>query len=393
MDLSSKTDAPVARTEVSLFRGGPFYRLQESTRLIAPDEWNVGRRITFVIAVAWVPLLLMKLLFDRGHLVPFLRDYGLNVRVFIAVPVLILAQPIMESIFRKMVNHIYAARLLDDEDLARMDELLARLVRLRDSMLPEIVIVLLVAVRTLLVYETQLREYPWMTYQVGDTIHLTLTGWYALLVSAPILQFLVGLTLWKWLLWTVFAFRFSKFNLRIVASHPDGNGGLGFLGMTPLAFAPLAFTTTIVIGATFRHQILHEGAHLNHFLLPAIVLVVIFALMALGPLAFFVPRLAAARRKGMMDYAILGQIQSSDFQEKWIVARVGHDAEFMGTPEISTLCDYGQAYEKIENMKPFPLDKGALIGLALAVVIPALPTVVAEIPLVVILKQLLGALR
>jgi hypothetical protein len=44
-------------------------------------------------------------------------------------------------------------------------------------------------------------------------------------------------------------------------------------------------------------------------------------------------------------------------------------------------------------MKPFPFDKGAFIGLALAVVIPAMPTVIAEIPLVVILKQLLGALR
>ena len=393
MDLSSKTDAPVARTDVSLIRGGPFYRLQQSTRLIAPDEWNVGRRITFVIAVAWVPLVLMKLLFNRGSLTPFLRDYGMNVRVFIAVPVLIAAQPLMESIFRKMVNHIYAARLLDDEDLPRMDELLARLVRLRDSWLPEVIILLLVAVRTMFIYQTQLPQYPWMTYGTGNDLHLTLTGWYALLVSAPILQFLVGLTLWKWLLWTVFAFRFSKFNLRIVASHPDGNGGLGFLGMTPLAFAPLACATTIVIGATFRRQILHEGAHLNHFVLPAIVLAAIFLIMALGPLAFFVPRLAAARRKGMMDYAILGQIQSTDFHEKWIVARVGHDGEFMGAPEISTLCDYGQAYEKIEDMKPFPLDKGALIGLALAVVIPALPTVVAEIPLVVILKQLLGALR
>jgi hypothetical protein len=197
-----------------------------------------------------------------------------------------------------LVNHIYAARLLDEKDLARMDELLTRLTRLRDSWLPEVIIVLLVAVRTVFIFETQLSQYPWMTYGTGNDIHLTLTGWYALLVSAPILQFLVGLTLWKWLLWTVFAFRLSKFNLRVVPTHPDENGGLGFLGMTPLAFAPLAFATTIVIGATFRHQILDEGARLNHFLLPAIVVAVIFALMALGPLAFFVPRWRPRAAKG-----------------------------------------------------------------------------------------------
>ena len=392
MNDHSKVEAP-ARPGVSLIRGGPFYRLQESTRLIAPDEWNVGRRIIFLIAVGWVPLLLMKLLFDRGHLIPFLRDYGLNVRMFIAVPALLVAQPVMESIFRKIVNHIYEARLLDDTGLARLGGVIATVARLRDSVLPEIIILLLVAVRTAVVYETQLSEYPWMTYQVGTTLHLTLTGWYALLVSATILQFLVGLTLWKWLLWTVFAFRLSTFNLKVIATHPDENGGLGFLGFTPLAFAPLAFATTIVIGATFRRQILHDGAHLNHFLLPAIVLAAIFVLMALGPLAFFVPRLASARRRGILEYAILGQIQSSEFHQKWIAQRAGHEAELLGAPEISTLCDYGEAYERIENMKPFPIDKGALIGLVLSMLIPALPTVVAEIPMVVILKQLLGALR
>jgi hypothetical protein len=44
-------------------------------------------------------------------------------------------------------------------------------------------------------------------------------------------------------------------------------------------------------------------------------------------------------------------------------------------------------------LKPFPIDQNALIGLAIAVVIPAIPTIVAEIPLAVVLKQLLGALK
>jgi len=220
-----------------------------------------------------------------------------------------------------------------------------------------------------------------------------LSGWYAVLVTATIFQFLVGLNLWKWLLWTIFAFRFSRLNLRVVATHPDENGGLGFLGMTPLAFAPIAFATTIVIGATFRREILHHAAHLKDFMLPGIVLVAIFAILALGPLVFFVPRLAKARRRGILDYAVLGQLQSTDFREKWIVHRTEHEAEFMGAPEISTLCDYGSAYQNVENMKPFPTDRGALIGLGLAIVIAALPTVIAQVPLVVVLKQLLGALR
>jgi hypothetical protein len=109
-------------------------------------------------------------------------------------------------------------------------------------------------------------------------------------------------------------------------------------------------------------------------------------------LAFFVPRLAALRRKGILQYAILGQIHSLEFHQKWVLNRAGNEAEFLDAPEVSTLCDYGQSYDRIEKLNPFPTDKGALIALVLAVAIPALPTILAEIPISVLLKNLLSAL-
>jgi hypothetical protein len=44
-------------------------------------------------------------------------------------------------------------------------------------------------------------------------------------------------------------------------------------------------------------------------------------------------------------------------------------------------------------MWPFPADKGTLIGLALAVVAPLFPAVLAEFPLSVIVKGLLQAVK
>ena len=55
--------------------------------------------------------------------------------------------------------------------------------------------------------------------------------------------------------------------------------------------------------------------------------------------------------------------------------------------------DLGSAFDRIETLNPFPTDKAALIGMALSVVIPAIPTVLAEIPLAVVLKELFSALR
>jgi hypothetical protein len=99
------------------------------------------------------------------------------------------------------------------------------------------------------------------------------------------------------------------------------------------------------------------------------------------------------RRRGILEYSIIGQIQSTEFHEKWILNRAANVADLIDAPEVSTLCDFGGAYDRIEAMNPFPTDKGALIGLALAVAIPTLPTILAEVPLAVVLKQLLSALH
>jgi len=135
-------------------------------------------------------------------------------------------------------------------------------------------------------------------------------------MTAPLFQFLLGLGLWRWLLWAYYAFKLSRVNLRLVPTHPDEYGGLGFLGLTSGAYAPIAFSATAVIAVTWRNDILHHGAHLVNFKLPIILLVVLIAIVAFGPLAFFVPRLAALRRKGILEYGILGQLQSTEFHEK-----------------------------------------------------------------------------
>ena len=199
--------------------------------------------------------------------------------------------------------------------------------------------------------------------------------------------------LWKWLLWTCFAFKLSRRNLKAVPTHPDRHGGLGFLGLTSAAFAPIAFSVTAVIAATWRNEILHHSARLIDFKWPAIVLIAITALIALGPLAFFVPRLADLRRKGILEYGIVGQRDSTEFHEKWILHGAGYQADSPAAGESNAVASFGRVYASIEEMNSFPADKGALYILAAAVLIPALPVILAEVPFAVLLKELLRALR
>jgi hypothetical protein len=393
--MNANTDrvATPPQAEVSFVRGGPFYRIQQALGLIRPGHWNLGRRITVLIAIGWLPIVVITGISNLAGLHSLLVDYRVYSRMLIAVPALVFGEVAMEARFRTVLGHIRQAGLLDAPDLVYMDGVISSLIRLRDAFLPELAVLALLIVHTATAYKGLIDATPWLSQRVGTELQLTAAGWYAVLVSAPLFQFLLGLGLWKWLLWTFFAYKLSKRNLKLIPTHPDGHGGLGFLGLTASAFAPVAFAAACVIGATWREEMLHRGARLMDFRLPTIALIAVIGLIALGPLVFFVPRLAALRRRGILEYGILAQIHSAEFHEKWIVHRAGHEGEFLQAAESSTLADFGQSYERIEQLKPFPADRGSLYALVAAIAIPALPVIVAQIPVVVVLMDLLKALR
>ena len=54
-----------ARDTVSLIRGGLFYEAQLRTHLIAPQKWNLGRRLIFAIAIGRLTLALITLCYSH----------------------------------------------------------------------------------------------------------------------------------------------------------------------------------------------------------------------------------------------------------------------------------------------------------------------------------------
>jgi hypothetical protein len=397
LDISTVADIPraAAHAEFSLVRGGPFYRLLQALGLIHPQQWNLGRRIAALLAIAWAPLVIITAAANRAGLHSLLVDPRVYARLFVAIPALIVGEVMIDGYFGAVLRHIREADLLDHTDRAHMDHVLVQLKGLRDAYLPELIILLLTAINIYVNMSDRgvLDTTPWLGQRVGDSFHLTLAAWYGVLVGAPLWNFLLGLALWRWFLWAFFAFKLSGCRLKLVASHPDQRGGLSFLGLMVMAFAPIAFAASSVIASNWRHEILHHGARLMDFRFPAIVLVLIVTLLAVGPLLFFVPRLAALRQKGILEYGVLGQLHSSEYHEKWIHHRAGHEADFLVAPESNTLTGFGNSYEKIGQLNPFPVDMGSLYGLAAAVAIPGLVVVLAQIPFAIVLKELLKAVH
>lgn len=391
-EITSTTNPTVE--DISLFRGGPFYRVQAFIRLIGPGRWNLGRRVALILAIAWLPLVILTALFSRDQLTELLRNYVVYSRIVIAVPVLLLGQFLMDDRICAIIAHIRNAGLLGGEDLGKLNSVMATLRRLRDSVFPELLIVVLIYVELTLVWKSKLATAPdFAVYRDAGVARLTHAGWYYGLVSLPIYQFLFALNLWKWLVWSFVLVRLSRMDLRLVATHPDAHGGLGFLGLSATGFTPIAFAASAAIGGDWRNRILHYGATLSGFRLPAIILFALVFIFALAPLSFFVIKLTLLRKRALLDYGVLAQSHVVDSHEKWFSNRESNTEPHFTAQEVSALADLTIAYGHIRRMRPFPADIGTLVGLVLAVALPLFPVVLAEIPFSVIVKGLFQAVK
>ena len=392
VEISSATDS--TDDDISLFRGGPFYRAQAFLHLIEPGRWNLGRRVTLILAVAWLPLVIITAVFSPDRLLGLLKDYMVYSRIAIAVPVLLIGQFLMDDRSCVIVAHIRKAKLLGSEDLGKLKSMMTGLRRLRDSVFPELLIVALIIVEFALVGKSKVATAPdFAVYRDGGVARLTQAGWYYWLVSLPIYQFLLALNLWKWLVWSFLLVRLSRMDLRLVATHPDAHGGLGFLGLSAAGFTPIAFALSAAIGGNWRNQILNYGASLSSFKLPAIILFVLMFICALAPLTFFVIRLALLRKKAMLDYGVLAQAHVVNLDQKWFSDRESNREPHFTAQEVTALADLTIAYGHIRRMRPLPADISTLVGLALAVAAPLFPVVLAEIPFSVIVKGLFQAVK
>jgi hypothetical protein len=379
--------------ELSLFGGGLLYRWQVFCRLVSPTQWHLTRRLLWTLAVTWLPLVIITAFSQPEHLLGLLQDYGVFSRIVIVIPVLLMGQLLMEVRFRVIAVHLQQADLLDDEDQIKIDQVFRVLRRLRDAVLPELIIIAAVLAELLLSGQYKLvAEGAWAVTTDDGASRLSVAGWYYLLVSLAIYQFLMLFSFWKWLLWSYLLVRLSRMRLKLVATHLDRHGGLGFLGLAAAAFNPIALALSASIASTWRYQILHSDMTLASLRIPVIGLLVLIFLAELGPMCFFVPRLAILRSKALLDYGVLAQKHASYFHEKWVARAVDWETQRADISDVTTLA-FAASYDRIKRMNPFPVDKGALIGLALAILAPLLPVVLAEIPLSVILRGLLEAVR
>jgi hypothetical protein len=381
----STVDAP--QEEFSLMAGGPLFQLFR--RVGADDEALRGlpKRILIIVGLTWLPLLALTLAGGSFvHAAPelsFLGDVECQARFLVTVPLLMVAERVVQVRLRPLVAQFRARGLIRPEGREAFDEAIHKTLRLRNSAVVEAVLLAAVFVTSFVFARyryIQLVPDSWYVRPGGR--ELSLAGMWFVFFSLPLFQFLLVRWYFRLTIWAVFLFRVARLPLKLETLHPDKAGGLGFLGASLIAFIPLAAAHGVIVSGALAGQIFYAGAKLLDFKsLIAAAAALTLAVFA-GPLLMFVPVLSRTRRAGLLNYGRVATDYTRDFREKWIDG-AGPDpaAEpMLGSGDIQSLADLANSYAVAEQMRILPLTRTGVVQFVFAFLAPIVPLLLTVMP-------------
>jgi hypothetical protein len=295
--------------DFSLVLGGPLYQLLLRTRLARPRLELVRRRVLVITLVAWLPLLALSAFEGRafgGVDIPFLRDLDAQVRLLVALPLLILAERIVHERLLLAVQLFVEKGIVRPQDRPRFAAIVTSTMRWRNSLVVELGLLafLLIAGHRVWAEAFAIHGETWFVRATDSGPGMSYAGlWYGW-ISLPIVQFILLRWWYRLILWSRFLFRVSRLDLDLSAANPDRAGGLGFLGTSTAAFGPLLLAQSALVSAMVGSRILQEGAQLQDFKLELGGALAFFLFQALGPLMVFAPNLVEAKRRGLREYGL-----------------------------------------------------------------------------------------
>ncbi|HTN98013.1 MAG TPA: hypothetical protein VL101_13650 [Nordella sp.] len=376
--------------------GGPFYELQRRLGLLHEHALRAGWRALLFVGLAWgMPVLLS---FAEGNLVsgpgtPFLFDVNAWARYFIAIGAFILAVREVEPQLRQTLAQFVRAPLLAPASFANAARIVNAAIRRCDSSVAEILCLALAALAALMSFYN-LRNADTASWALRDLTGgsgLTLAGWWCLLVSGPIFWFLLARGLWRHLAWAILLNGLSREKLRLVATHPDGNAGLAFLGRYPNAYATFMFGMGCVVGAALAHFLQKDALSATAYgSTMAGWLIIALAFSCLPLLAFSGP-LAALKAKTL---ALSGAQATTALRqaERKLLGTNAAASETEDGQDAQDVADPSKHFEAARKLSVILINRATLIPLGAAALLPLAAAGLTKFPykeLFSIVKKLL----
>jgi hypothetical protein len=378
--------------DFSLVLGGPVFQLFRRAHLSGPTLELLHRRVLFIPLCAWLPLLLLSVI-ERHAIggaikIPFLYDIEAHARFLVALPVLIIAELVVHNRIGSLIRRFAERRIVVTEDLPAFRAAVNSASRLRDSIVVELTLLVLVYTLGLWIWRSNiaLGEPTWYAMTQVDHWHLTLAGYWYALVSIPMFQFILLRWYMRLVIWFRLLWRISRLNLHLSAAHPDRAGGIGFLGKSSYAFGPILFAQGAILSGLIASRVVYEGRSLLSFKMDAAGFVIFFVLIILGPLVMFTPLLDRTKRRGSAGYGLLANRYVFAFEDKWMGAGEPAPSGLLGTPDVQSMTALGNTCAIVREMRLVPFGTRDITLLAATTAAPLLPLLFTMFSVADILK-------
>lgn len=358
---------------------------------------SVLKKIIFFSAFTWLPLFIITLIQNNAInpeiTMPFLKDYESYGRFLISIPAIFIAEKFINLQTSSSLVHFVESGIISENNVREYESLLNKYRKLSDSKSLQVVIFIISTLNIFLVktFWGSLMDFTsWKYDAVNDSI--TAAGYWYMIISLPVLKYLIFRLFCKFLLWTWFLRNISRMNLNLIAIDPDKSGGLGFLGIVQSSFGFLGFAQAAIASSEIANQVIYNGVPIEEYRFSLLVIPIV-VIVYLSPLFYFSRKLGKLKLDGIMIYSTLTHKYSNLFEDKWIRGNNINDNEsILGSGDIQSLADIGATYEVVENIRVFPINLNIFLFMLIMVTIPFIPLLFLKFNIKQILEGLAGFL-
>ena len=196
---------------------------------------------------------------------------------------------------------------------------------------------------------------------------ISLAGWWTICFSLPLFVFLFLRGAWRHIVWARLLRKLATLDLRLVASHPDGKGGLVFLGQYPNVYSMFVFGMSCAIAAAVAKHSLYQGlttATLSTIMSGWLVIVIGFFAY---PLSAFSSPLNRLKEQGMSPLSA----QATNFCRSAERKAIGQNVIASSLAEPDTeLSDPGKHYEATRKLSTILVNRSSVVPVAAAALLP-----------------------
>jgi hypothetical protein len=370
--------------------GGPLHWLGQRVGLVRGGTNTVALGLALGVFL-WTVLAALAYAASL-HQVFSLTAIAAHVRLLVVIPLFFLCETWVDPRMTAFVRMIVRSGVVPNKSAPALESEIARTVRRKDSWMAEagclVAAVLLSVSGQPLVMSGTTSAYDSSNAASG----ISAAGLWYWIVCLPLFRFLIVRWIWRLGLWSYFLWRVSRLELNLIPTHPDRAGGLGYLEVVQMHFAPLVLAISATEAASLAEEIVAEGMNFEAIYPGFALMLVIAAALFIGPMLIFTPSLWACRVKGLSDYMEFAADYVSRFDVKWVSAEHPPEERLLGTSDLQSLSDLSGAIRNVRLMRGLPVSVFMLVNLTVAALLPLVPLLLLKYPIAELTRKLFARL-